>query len=73
MTVPGDDVLTLVDADGSFCTPCEYFFDTSNLRILLTSLPKSRVDRRWLIKDVQDEWAEYVVSPWLQAEWLVAS
>jgi hypothetical protein len=73
VTAPGDDVLTLVDADGEFCIPNKYFFHTPNLRILLTSSPRSRADRRWLIQNVQDEGAAYVVSPWLQDEWLVAS
>ncbi|KAF8238275.1 hypothetical protein L208DRAFT_1243387, partial [Tricholoma matsutake] len=73
VTVPGDDVLTLVDADGELCIPNKYIFQTPNLRILLTSSPRSRADRRWLVQNVQDDGAAYVVSPWLRDEWLVAS
>ncbi|KAF8229807.1 hypothetical protein L208DRAFT_150294 [Tricholoma matsutake] len=73
VTVPGDDVLTLVDADGEFCIPNKYIFQTPNLRILLTSSPRSRADRRWLVQNVQDDGTAYVVSPWLRDEWLVAS
>ena len=73
VTAPGDDVLTLVDAGGEFCRPNKYVFHTPNLRILLTSPPRSRADRRWLVQHVQDEGAAYVVSPWLRDEWVVAS
>ena len=73
VTAPGDDVLTLVDAEGEFRIPNKYFFHTPNLRILLTSSPRSRASRRWLVQNVQDEGAAYVVSPWLRDEWLVAS
>ena len=73
VTAPGEDVLTLVDADGRSPIPNDNLFYTPNLRILLTSSPRSRADRRWLKQNVQDEGAAYVVSPWLQDEWLVAS
>ncbi|KAF8622926.1 hypothetical protein AX15_006639 [Amanita polypyramis BW_CC] len=72
--VPGDDILTLIDADGEICKPHDqYILGASNLRILLTSSPRSRVDRRWLRQDARDEWAVYIMSPWTQNEWLVAS
>lgn len=32
VVAPGDDVLTLVDADGKFCIPNSHFLDTANLR-----------------------------------------
>ena len=68
--IPGEDTLTLVDAD---CQPYKYILRTRNLRILLTSSPRSRKDRKWLRLNVQDEWAAFVMSPWSQNEWLIAS
>ncbi|KAF8340993.1 hypothetical protein F5887DRAFT_1224859 [Amanita rubescens] len=72
VTVAGDDVLTLIDADGQTCQPYKYIFRNRNLRILLTSSPTSRKDRKWLRHNVEDEWAAYVMTPWSQNEWLVA-
>jgi uncharacterized protein YfaP (DUF2135 family) len=67
--VPGDDVPTLVNADGAFCQPNPYLFDSSNLRILLTSSPRSRKDRKWLTQTG----AVYVMELWSREEFLVAS
>ncbi|EDR08045.1 uncharacterized protein LACBIDRAFT_327283 [Laccaria bicolor S238N-H82] len=46
--IAGDDVLTLIDADGSTCQPYKYIFHNTNLYVLLTSSPRSRKDRKWL-------------------------
>ena len=73
VTVTGDDVLTLIDADGQTCQPYKYILRNRNLRILLTSSSSSRKDRKWLRHNVEDEWAAYVMTPWFQNEWLVAS
>ena len=71
--ISGDDVLVLVDADTEICTPHRYLLDPSNLRVLLTSPPRSRKDRRWLTQLVRDEKAVFVLEPWLPKEFLVAS
>ncbi|KIL65168.1 hypothetical protein M378DRAFT_32723, partial [Amanita muscaria Koide BX008] len=70
--ITADDVLTLVDADGEYCQPDPYLFWASNLRILLTSSPKTRGHRRWLTQYVQAG-AAFVMEPWSQEELLVAS
>jgi hypothetical protein len=69
----GDDILALVDADKEICTPHHYLFDVSNLRVLLVSSPRTRKDRRWLIQDVQDEKALFVMDPWSREEFIAAS
>jgi hypothetical protein len=71
--VPGDDILTLVDADGAFCQPDGNILGAVNLRILLTSSPRVRNDRRWLTQDIDDDEASYIVGPWLWDECAVAS
>jgi hypothetical protein len=73
VNIQGDDVLALVDADTEKCTPHHYLLDIGNLRVLLTSPPMSKNDRRWLTKCVRDERAMFVMEPWLQEEFLVAS
>jgi hypothetical protein len=73
VTVAGDDILTLIDADGQICQPHKYILRNRNLRILLTTSPRSRKDRKWLRHNAEDEWAAYVMTPWSQKEWLVAS
>jgi len=73
ITVPGNDVLALIDADGPICQPYKYILRNPNLRILLTSSPRSSKDRKWLRQHVRDEYAVYVVTPWSQNEWLIAS
>jgi hypothetical protein len=73
VAVPGDDVLTLVDADGKFCVPDQYLLDAANLRILLTSSPTSRDDRKWLTQSVRDSDAAFVMEPWSKEELLVTS
>ena len=45
-------MLVLVDADGEICIPHFYLLDPSNLRVLLTSSPRRRKDRRWLTQSV---------------------
>ena len=42
------DILALVDADAKSCEPTEDLFEVRNLRILLTSSPRKRDDRKWL-------------------------
>ena len=66
-------MLALVDADNKKCTPHDYLLDLSNLRVLLTSSPRSKNDRRWLIQYVHDERAVFVMEPWSQEEFLVVS
>jgi len=73
VVVPGDNILTLVDADGASCQPDPIILDAINLRILLTSSPRVRSDRRWLIQHVHDEHASYVVGPWQWGECAIAS
>lgn len=63
LVAPGDDVLTLVDADGVFCKPDYNILVTVNLRVLLTSPSRSRADRKWL-KQFIDSNASYVMEPW---------
>lgn len=71
--IQGDDILALVDADNEKCTPHRYLLDVSNLRVLLTSSPRTKNDRRWLTQSVHDERALFVMEPWSQEEFLVAS
>ena len=67
-----DDVLALVDADDKVYRPNEYLFLHDEYRILLTSSPKKRKDRRWLTQRVQDQRAMFIMEPWSREE-LVAS
>jgi hypothetical protein len=53
--VPGDDILALVDAGGESYKPKESLFKVFNLRILSTSPPRRRGDRKWL-----DQWCPYL-------------
>ena len=71
--ISGDDVLVLVDTDSRKCIPHHYLLDPSNLRVLLTSSPRSRKDRCWLTQSVRDEKAAFVMEPWLPKEFLVSS
>jgi hypothetical protein len=71
--VSGDDVLTLVDADGVVGQPNPNLFDSCNLRILLTSPPRIRKDRKWLTQSVGETGAVYVMELWWREEFLVAS
>src|SRR5687768_3556229 len=74
MDVPGEDVLALVDADGKSCTtPDQRILDTPNLRVFLTSSPRSREDRKWLTQSVQDSVAAFITEPWSRDELLVTS
>jgi hypothetical protein len=73
VVVQGHDILTLVDADGAFCQPDGIILNAIKLRILLTSSPRHRSDRRWLTQDVHDKHASYVIGPWLWDELAVAS
>lgn len=47
--VPGADVLACADGDGKFCQPDDKLLTVLNLRILLTSPLRSRMDQRWLV------------------------
>lgn len=67
-----DDVLTLVDADGKSCQPDSDLFRDYKHRILLTSSPRRRKDRRWLKQRV-DEHAMFMMEPWSREEFVVAS
>jgi hypothetical protein len=71
--IEGDDILALVDADNEICSPHPYLFDVSNLRVLLTSWPKTKKIRRWLTQSVHDGGAVFVMEPWSQGELLVTS
>jgi hypothetical protein len=73
MVVPGDNVLALVDADGESCIPDPSLFEIANLRVLLILSPRSRKHRKWLIQDVRDEDAVFIVQSWSREEFLVAS
>ena len=73
MSVPGDDVLTLIDADGESCKPARCLFNAGNIRVLLTSPPRGRKDRKWLTQMVRDTDAVYVMKPWSWKEMLVTS
>ena len=72
LQVQVNDVL-LVDADGTCCQPHAAVINNINLRILLTPFPGDRADRRWMTQDVHDEYASYVVGPWLWHECVVTS
>ena len=69
----GVDILALVDADKEKCTPHYYLFGVSNFRVLLTSPPRTKHDRRWLTQDVDDEEAVFVMDLWSGEEVTVAS
>jgi len=74
VVVPGDDILSLVDADGESCIPNGDLFDAPNLRILLMSPPGNRRDRKWLTQNVMDSTtATFVMEPWSREELVVAS
>ena len=68
-----DDVLTLIDADGPSCQPNPYLFKDVKYRILLTSSPRDRSDRKWLTHQVDDEDAVIMMEPWSREECVVAS
>jgi hypothetical protein len=71
--VSGDDVLTLVDADGVVGQPNPDLFNSSNLQILLTSPPRIKEDRKWLTQSVEESQAVYVMELWSREEFFVAS
>jgi hypothetical protein len=71
--ISGDDILTLVDGDGESCRPDSSILNATNLRIILTSPPRARCDRRWLIQNVGDEHVSYIVGPWQWDEFAVTS
>ncbi|KIL59458.1 hypothetical protein M378DRAFT_111046, partial [Amanita muscaria Koide BX008] len=71
--IPGDEVLTLVDAHGASCQPDPSLFDACNLRILQTSPPRNIRKRRWLTQSVGETGAVFVMEPWSREELLVAS
>lgn len=65
-----DDVLALVDAD-IVCQPNEHLFD-GKYRILLTSSPRKREDRRWL-KQLVGPNAMFMADPWSREELIITS
>jgi hypothetical protein len=67
-----DDILSLVDADGASCQPNRYLYTNYNHRILLTSSPRGRDDRKWLTQRARDQHAVFVMEPWLREEIVVA-
>jgi hypothetical protein len=70
--VSGGEVLTLVDADVDSFGPAAYLLNNSNHRILLTSSPRSREDRRWL-KQFAIANAVFTMEPWSREELVVAT
>ena len=67
-----DDILSLVDVDGASCQPNRYLYTNYNHRILLTSSPRGRDDRKWLTQRVRDQHAVFVMEPWEREEIVVA-
>jgi hypothetical protein len=72
VNVEGSDVLTLIDGDGNF-SPVPIILGNNKLRILLISSPKDRQERKWLIQNVHDDHASYVVGTWEWKECAIAS
>ena len=68
--IPGRDVLALVDADGRVCVPHPRLFE-NNFRVLLVSSPRTKQDRKWLVWDVNDEDAVFIVKPWSRKDFFV--
>ena len=66
--LPGRDVLTLVDADGPFCVPSDYILNSRNLRIVLTSSPRTRVDKKWITQYCPYTAMVFVTEPWTKEE-----
>ena len=71
--LPGDQVLVLIDGDGRHCQPDPRILPARNVRILLTSFPRGRSSRRWLVQDIKDSYASYVVGPWQWDELAITS
>jgi hypothetical protein len=71
VVVPGDNVLALVNADGDSGVPKRNLFLTSNIRILLTLLPRDRKDRKWLTQIIRDRAAAFVIELWSWEELVV--
>ncbi|KAF8346217.1 hypothetical protein F5887DRAFT_1073864 [Amanita rubescens] len=67
------DILALVDADAESSVPNRDLFKVPNLRILLTSSPRKRDDRKWLTHRVQDLHAVFIMKPWSREEFVVTS
>jgi hypothetical protein len=67
------DILALVDTDAKSCEPNKDLYKVRNLRILLTSSPRKRDDRKWLTHRVQDLHAAYLMKPWSREEFVVTS
>jgi hypothetical protein len=60
----GDDVLALVDADRSHCTPNDFLLEARNLRIVLASSPRTREDRKWVTQYCPFTELILVMEPW---------
>ena len=71
-TVSDDEVLTLVDAGDKVCRPDNSLFHHKGYRILVTSSPKMKEERRWLKQRVGLH-AMYMMKPWSREELVVAS
>ena len=69
----GDQVLVLVDGDGNHCQPDPRLLPARNLRMLLTSSPREGRELRWLVQDIKDSNASYVVGPWQWDELAITS
>ena len=67
-----EDVLTLVDAGDKVCRPDNSLFHHKGYRILVTSSPKMKEERRWLKQRVGLH-AMYMMKPWSREELVVAS
>ena|ERR1700722_7648259 len=71
--IPGEDVLTLVDADRDHCVPNEFLLEASNLRIVLTSSPRTRQDRKWIQQYGPYTIMVLVMEPWTNEEILLSA
>jgi len=72
VSVDADDVLALVDADNAVSQPNKHLFDNGEYRILLTSSPKKKDDRRWL-KQLVGPHSMFIMEPWSREELVVTS
>ena len=70
---PGHDILTLVDAGGTLCVPSDYILNSGNLRIVLTSSPRPRHDRKWLKQYYPYTGRTLVMAPWIREELLLSA
>ena len=69
----GNDILTLVDADGQNCEPHGSLLDTNEFRMLVTSSPRKETDRRWLKQNIRNSSAAIIMAPWSPEEFIIMS